>query len=143
MDRSDHAVDLFTGGLNCAQAVFAEFAEDNSLDLDLALRIACGFGGGMGQGDMCGAVTGGIMAIGLISLGPDPRDPGAKAATSAAVRWFVEEFRMRHGACLCRDLLGCDISTPEGLQEARGRGLMQTRCPEYVRDAVQIIEEMV
>lgn len=144
LDESVRAVEQFMGGLNCSQAVLAQYAEAGGLDQELAMRIASGFGGGMGGlGETCGAVTGAVMAIGLVTAGPEPRDPADKMRTSALVRAFLDEFRRRHGTCTCRALLGVDIGTAEGLQEARDRGLMQTQCPEYVRDAVRILEEMV
>jgi C_GCAxxG_C_C family probable redox protein len=145
MNKSEHAAERFGSGLNCSQAVLGEFAEgfDLDLDLDVALRIACGFGGGMGRmGGTCGAVTGAIMVIGLIACGPDPCDPSSKARVAGLVRSFVEQFEAKHGATLCRDLLGCDISSPEGHAEAESLGLFKARCPQYVKDAVEMLQAM-
>jgi C_GCAxxG_C_C family probable redox protein len=143
MSKSEHAAEQFRAGANCSQAVFGEYAEECGVDPASALKIACGFGGGMGRlGGTCGAVTGAIMVIGLLSSdqGP-PLSPAAKARVYALVRSFVEEFETRHGATLCRELLGCDISTPEGHEEANKLGLFETECPKYVEDAVEILEE--
>jgi C_GCAxxG_C_C family probable redox protein len=143
MKRSDEVIEKFKGGRNCSQAVFAAFAEECGLETETALKIACGFGGGMGRlGHTCGAVTGAIMAIGLKTCGSDPADPITKTRVYSLVRSFMEEFEARHETTLCRELLGCDISTTEGQEEAKALGLFDTECPVYVRDAVEILEEM-
>jgi C_GCAxxG_C_C family probable redox protein len=143
MKTPERAAQQFKAGLNCSQAVIGEFAEGLGLDYGTALKIACGFGGGMGRlGHTCGAVTGAIMVMGLRAARRDPRDPLVKARIYGLVRSFVEEFEARHETTSCRELLGCDISTPEGYEEATQQGLFQTRCPEYVADAVEILEEM-
>jgi hypothetical protein len=56
---------------------------------------------------------------------------------------FNSAFRERHGSLLCRELLGCDLLTPEGGQLARERHLFRERCPELVRDAALILGEML
>ena len=56
---------------------------------------------------------------------------------------FLARFKARHGTLLCRDLLGCDLSTEEGLREAVEKRLHQTTCPKFVRDAATIIEELL
>lgn len=143
MSKSQHAAEQFRAGANCSQAVFGEFAEECGIDAASALKSACGFGGGMGRlGGTCGAVTGAIMAIGLLGSGPDPLDPIAKARVYALVRSFIEEFEARHQTISCRELLNCDISTPQGHEEASRLGLFETECPTYVEDAVEILEEM-
>jgi len=53
---------------NCAQAVFMAFADKASLDLDTADKIASNFGAGMKTGSVCGAVTGGLMVLGLFGI---------------------------------------------------------------------------
>jgi C_GCAxxG_C_C family probable redox protein len=142
--KSEHAAQQLASGLNCAQSVLGEFAEELDLDLDMACRAACGFGGGMGgTGDKCGAVTGAVMVLGLAACGPDPCDRSSRVRIDGLVQTFVERFRGKHGTTLCRDLLGCDISSPEGQLEAASLGLFKTRCPQYVKDAVEILEEML
>lgn len=144
MSKSEHAVERFKTGANCSQAVLGEYAEEYGVDSTSALKIACGFGGGMGRlGGTCGAVTGAIMAIGLVACDSDPRAPATKARVYALVRTFIEEFETRHETISCRELLGCDISAPEGHEEAMRLGLFETKCPKYVEDAVEILEDML
>ncbi len=65
--KSRIALERFTGGYNCAQSVTSAFCDELSIAKDLALKAACGFGAGMGRkGEVCGAVTGGIMVIGAL-----------------------------------------------------------------------------
>jgi C_GCAxxG_C_C family probable redox protein len=143
MSRSEHAVEQFQTGLNCAQAVFASFVGNQSLSEETAALVAMGFGGGLGRmGLVCGAVNGAVLAIGLLSNESDLRDPLAKARVYQKVQQFCEEFTERHGTLVCRELLGCDISTPDGYKQAQSEGLIASRCPLYVRDAVEIVEEI-
>ena len=59
------------------------------------------------------------------------------------VKEFAREFKSRNGSITCRELLGCDISTYEGMKLAEENGLFITRCPKFVRDAAEIIEQIL
>lgn len=143
MARSEHAEQRLRSGSNCAQSVLGEFADDLGLDIDLADSVACGFGGGMGGlGGSCGAVTGGIMVIGLLTCGPTHQGPSAEGRIDDLVQDFVRRFQGVHGSALCRDLLGCDVSTPEGLTIAKDKGLFGTLCPGFVSHAVRTLQDM-
>jgi C_GCAxxG_C_C family probable redox protein len=142
-DAREEAAELFASGVNCAQAVLGAFSESTGLPPETAFRVAAGFGGGVGRtGGLCGAISGAVMALGLLEPVSDPRDPAAKARIYERVQTFLEEFGRVHGNLACRDLLGCDISTPEGFLEARRQGLLDSRCPEFVRTAAELVEEM-
>ena len=66
MTKPDDAEQCFRSGFTCSAAVFSAFSEELGLDTDTARKIACGFGGGISHtGNICGAVSGAIMAIGL------------------------------------------------------------------------------
>jgi C_GCAxxG_C_C family probable redox protein len=144
MDRVELAVSLFKQGFSCSQAVFAAYGDCFGLDREMALRIAAGFGGGMGRmAQTCGAVTGAFMLIGMKHGSVDAKARQAKEKTYELVRKFAGKFSDRHGSLLCRELLGCDLSTPEGFQEAKERKLSTTVCTELVRNAAAIIKEMV
>jgi C_GCAxxG_C_C family probable redox protein len=143
-ERSEKAVACFED-FNCAQSVIATCGPDLGLDRESALRVAGGFGGGMGRlGEVCGAVSGAFMAIGLKHGKSHPEDDESetKAKAYALVCEFADRFRACHGSILCRELLGCDISTPAGQAEAREQGLFGDLCPRLVRDAVEILEQM-
>ena len=64
-ERAQLAIEKFSNGFNCSQAVLSVFAEDLALSEETAVSIASGFGGGARNGQLCGAVTGAVMALGL------------------------------------------------------------------------------
>lgn len=143
MTRLERALELFSKQFNCAQSVFGTFGPGAGLDERQCLKLAAPLGGGLGRlGETCGAVNGALLVIGLRYGEPAAIDPQAKTELYARVREFVAAFKARNPSITCRELLGCDISTPEGFQQARERGLFEKWCPKYVRDAVEILEEM-
>ncbi len=141
MSEVDTAVDLFRNGCACSQAVLAAFGPRYGLDEAAALRVASGFGSGMRMGDTCGAVTGAFMVLGLASCRSSCRTADERQPACDAVTCFAAEFRRRQGALACRDLLGCDVSVPEGRAEARARNLFKTRCVDLVRASAELLEE--
>ena len=145
MDLREIAQERFRDGYSCSQAVFSALAQTWNIDPAVSLRIAAGFGGGLARSARtCGCVTGGIMAIGLAQRGVGPAENRSeKEKTYEASRRFMRAFEERNGSTLCLELLGCNIGTPEGLAEARQKGLSQSRCAKLVRDAVEIVEDML
>lgn len=142
--KSEQAVRKFRKGFNCSQAVLSVYAEEFGLCRETALKIACGFGGGMGRMALtCGAVTGAFMVIGLKYGNVDANEKERKEKTYGLVREFARRFEKRNGSSICRELLGCDISEPEGLRSAKENGLFTSVCPGLVREAVEILEEMM
>lgn len=139
------AVKDFTRGLACSQAVLAAFAERYGLSRDHALRLAAAFEGGTAmQADACGALIGAYLVLGLEYGGIDPKDVAAKQKTAEKVREAARLFAERNqGHIDCRDLIECDISQPDGLQNALKKRLFRRNCPRFVRDAVQIVEELL
>jgi C_GCAxxG_C_C family probable redox protein len=144
MKHSEIATATFQEHYNCAQAVLSAYAPELGLDCDKALRIATGFGGGMGRlAVTCGAVTGSFMALGLKYGMVDAANQAAKEKTYALVQEFAWKFKARCGALDCRDLLGCDLSAPDGLQIAREKQLFNTRCPLLIQTATEILDELL
>lgn len=142
--RSDGAVALMDAGGNCAQAVLCAFAADLGLAEGTALRLAAGFGAGMARcQEGCGAVTGGIMALGLKHGAPRPDDAGAKETTYRLTRELIARFAAEFGSWRCRDLLGVDLLTEEGQRRYREEGLGKRVCRPCVRGAVRILESLL
>ncbi len=130
--------------MNCAQTVLSTYSEIFGLDRNLALRVAQGFGGGMARGGgTCGAVTGAYMVIGLaLKLSADnPRESVERSYE--LIREFNRKFLELHSSTLCKELIGYDLSTPEGLAEARNKSIFLTVCPAFVRDSVEILETLL
>jgi C_GCAxxG_C_C family probable redox protein len=142
-NRSERAVSCFSEGFNCAQAVISTCGPELGLDRETALRVAGGFGGGMGHlGEVCGAVSGAFLVIGLKCGKTQAEDNEKRDKGYRLVQEFADEFRARNGSILCRELLGCDIRTPEDLAEAKEKGVFSTLCPKLVENAVGILEQM-
>ncbi|MHC4620816.1 MAG: C-GCAxxG-C-C family protein [Planctomycetota bacterium] len=143
MEKVERAVWYFEHGFNCAQAVVGAYCEQFGLKLETALKLACGFGGGMRMGQTCGVVTGAFMVLGLKYGQSEAENRGAKEKTYELVRQFVEKFESRNGSIMCKELLGCDISTPDGMKTARDRDFFVSFCPRMIRDAGEILEQML
>jgi C_GCAxxG_C_C family probable redox protein len=145
MDRAQEAYKIMAAGrMNCSQAVLSSFSEEFGLECKLALRIAQGFGGGMGRnGRTCGAVTGAYMVLGLAQKNTSDNPRESIDRTYALVNEFNRKFEALHGSVTCKELLGYDLSTPEGQAAAREKQAFSTKCPNYVRDAVKIVEGLL
>ena len=143
MDSEKQAQKYFEEHFNCAQSVFAPFALRFGMDMDTAMKIATPFGGGMGHaGQVCGAVSGGLMAIGL-AKGIAVYDREKKYACYDLAMRFQERFREAHGEITCPGLLGFDIGDPDQLDKVRELNLFHTLCPKFIGDAVRIAEALI
>ena len=134
----------FVEGYNCAQSVLFSFCDELGLDEDMALMIACGFGGGMGRkGEVCGAVTGAILVLGL-KFGRGKNDARVQTDLAyAKIREFMSRFSEKHGSCLCRELLdGCDLTTPEGQADFKNNECFNLICRPCVRDAAGMVADL-
>jgi C_GCAxxG_C_C family probable redox protein len=143
MDRSEKAKDLFLSGYNCTQSVLLSFADDMKFSKELAQKLAAGFGGGMGkQQETCGAVTGAIMVLGLLKGEEVNNNDELKAASYGAVKKFTREFVAEYNTTVCRDLIGCDLNTPEGEAKFKEEKIMENTCAGCVKKAVQILDNL-
>jgi C_GCAxxG_C_C family probable redox protein len=144
MNRVEQAVSCYKEGFSCAPAVLSAFASEFGLDIETALKIATGFGGGMGRmGETCGAVTGAFMVIGLKYGKSKADDNQAREKTYELVREFASRFKSRNGTILCKELLGYDLSTSEGMKLAKEKGVTAALCPKFIQNAAEILEEML
>jgi C_GCAxxG_C_C family probable redox protein len=140
----EEAVKRHRGGFSCAQAILATYGPELGMDRETALKVAGGFGGGMGRmAGTCGAVTGAFMVIGLLYGMTKEDDQKQKEISYDYIRRFAEKFRQRNRTLECRELMGVDVSKPEGLAESKARNITRTVCPKFVRDAAEILEEML
>jgi C_GCAxxG_C_C family probable redox protein len=130
--------------MNCSQAVLTAYCEQFGLERSLALKLAQGFGGGMGRmGATCGAVTGAYMVLGLAQKMWDENPRQSLERTYELVREFNQRFKALHGSVICKELISYDLSTLEGLAEARNKKIFTTICPNFVGDSVEILEAMI
>lgn len=142
MSDVSRAAQMFRDGCACSQAILDVYGTPLGMPHDEAMRVAAGFAGGMRLGETCGAVTGAFMVMGLRHCSTDCNTPGGRAEVYARVVDFADRFRQRNGSISCRELLGCDISTADGMKQAREQNLFNTTCVKMVEDASEILEEM-
>lgn len=143
----EQATEHFRSGCNCAQAVLLPFADRFGLDPRTAMRLTAGLGGGLGRlREVCGAVSGMALVLGLEQGNEDPRDAAARAKTNANVQRLARLFRERHGSIVCRELLalepggGPPSSDPES---GTGSAYRRRPCVEYVADATALVEAIM
>ena len=104
--RTKQALTYFNDGYNCSQAVFMAYSDLYDMDKELAAKISSSFGGGMGRlREVCGAVTGMFMVLGLHYPAIDVKDKAAKTTNYAAVQRTAAEFKQEMGSFICADLL--------------------------------------
>jgi C_GCAxxG_C_C family probable redox protein len=125
--KIDQVIEDFNSGFNCSQVVFSACAEQLGLDVGKANKISCGFGGGIGgTRQLCGAITGAYMVIGLKHGNSDAKDQESKKKTYALIQEFTNKFAARNSSTLCEKLIGGDRSV----------------CVKYLKDAIEILEEL-
>jgi len=143
--KTDLAEQYHNNGYGCGQAVLAPFASDFGLSEDLALRISTGFGSGMGRMcEVCGALTGAFMVIGLKygKVKTDGTQYGSNTEiTYQKVSELAKKFEAKHGSIYCRELIGHDLSNNEERAEVVRQGLFKTTCGMCIKDAVELLEE--
>jgi C_GCAxxG_C_C family probable redox protein len=142
MTRPDAAVRRFREGYNCAQAILSVYGPGAGLSEELALRLGSSLGGGLGNsGQLCGAVTGASLVVGLHRGHTAPGEEGG-AASAALVRELQQRFKAAHASAKCRALIRRSIAEPAELQAAADAGAFR-RCPDYVRTACEVLEDLL
>jgi len=144
LSKAEEAKKQFEKGFLCAPAVLSTYSEQLGLEKVLALKIACGFGAGIGRmGRTCGAVTGAVMVIGLKHGQVNLADAESREKTYTLVKEFVDRFAALHGSIECKELIGYDLSNSSELKSARESGVFQNKCPSFVYDSARILEDVL
>lgn len=143
--QSQRAVELFSRNYNCAQSVYAACACGDGLSEAQRLALAAPFGGGIArQGEICGALTGALLALGEAEGKAMAADPVAgRNAIYERARELTEAFRKAHGAILCRELTGCALDTEAGQRSFKERGLHRNLCTKLVAFAAEQVMTMI
>jgi C_GCAxxG_C_C family probable redox protein len=141
VDPVQASKDYFNSGFGCAESVLKAIVKVKGIKSDLIPRIASGFCGGIAHtGGMCGAVTGGIMALNIIY----GRDTAAqsKELNYQKVQQFVQSFKSRYGAMNCSELTVCVLSTEEGRVQF---SFLQRheKCAELTAEATRMVLELI
>jgi C_GCAxxG_C_C family probable redox protein len=143
--KSEIAVRKLLEGYNCSQSILYSFCDGFGFDRNMALKLSCGFGAGMGRkGEVCGAVTGGIIVLGLKYGRGENDGVDFKELTYSKTHELMERFSERHGTFLCRKLLnGCDLITEKGQQYFKENDLLNYTCKICVESVVEILEKIM
>ena len=144
-EKQLEAIDTFKNGYNCAQSVLSVFAQELGMSKDAAMKLASPFGSGIAyMQETCGAVTGGLMAIGLKYGKGENGTTEEKERAYDMSRHFIAEFKKQHETLRCLDLMdGLDMTTPEGMKEIVERDLFRLRCAKHVTDAIVLVEKII
>lgn len=134
MDKKEIALETHNKGFNCAQSAFAALCDDVGVDREEALKLSACFGGGMRCGEVCGAVTGALMAIGMKYGSIKDNDLDNKKFIGTKTLEFITKFKERYHTILCRELLE---------NSAQQTGTAHEICPSLITYAVELTEEML
>lgn len=143
MNHIELAKKYFEQRYHCSQAVLATFADELGLTEEQALKLGGCFGGGMCKGEVCGACTGALMALGLKYGQSDIEDIESRKKTNDVTVEFLDMFQKENGSYICRELLGCDLGTDEGKRYAIENNLFIDFCPKMVYSATKIAENLM
>ena len=143
-NKSELAGEYFKAGYNCAQSVLAPFGPDNGVSKPNCMMMASAFGGGYaGSGHICGAITGALMVIGL-HLGDElDKKPAYRSVAVEISKEFISKFKDKYGCEDCKDLLGIDVSTPEGHNLLKADPKYRVKCTGIVEEAVKLLEKVL
>ncbi len=140
MNRMERANTYHDSGYNCCQSVLAAFSDRFDIPEETALRIGAAFGSGAGTGELCGAISGALMALDLIAV-KDLSDPvAAKKRAVARARELQKRFSGQFGALRCRELLKNEKEEPSEAVRALG---ITNHCAVMIASAVEIVEQLL
>ena len=122
VDYQEKATTLHESGENCCQSVLGCCCEHFQMDAETAYRLGAFFGGGMRCGEVCGAVTGALMALG-IAYGDQENRKCQKSHE------FLKAFEAAYGHLACKELLA-----PPGMKK-------KEMCPKYINFAAKYLED--
>lgn len=144
MSKAEIAADYMKKGYNCAQSVIKAYAGDVGMNEEDAVKMASALGGGIGRtGHICGAVSGAALIIGMKFGSTDNTAKHSRAKAYQKAKELLEKFSAQNKSVLCKDLLEYDISTKEGLKQARESGVFIQKCPLLVSSAAKILEDII
>lgn len=141
MSKAEESLKHFSGGNSCAQSILKTYGREFFKNGDDAARLAAGFEAGLAfRGEVCGAVSGAMMIIGLKYGHSDPSEELAKERLYKLTNQYLTEFEEKCGATSCNKLLNVNISTQEGIEEAISKNLFATICPNAIKTSSEILE---
>lgn len=143
MTHTEKAVNYFSQKLHCSQSVLASFADECGITEEQAIKLGSCFGSGIRKGEVCGAVTGALMVLGLLYGQNKAGDAEGRQRSNEVNDLMMNRFKEKCGSYNCNDLLGCDVRTMEGVQYCLDNKLFTEFCPKMVSAAVEVVEEII
>lgn len=142
MTHEDKALSYFQDKFHCSQSVLVAYAQELGLTDEQALKIAYCLNSGMRKGEVCGACSGALLVLGMKYGQYKKEDLESRQLADRKTIEFMERFKSENGSYICNDLLGCDMSTDEGILYAKEHNCFTELCPRMVASAVRILEDM-
>lgn len=143
MTHKEKALEYFAKKYHCSQAVLAAFAPECGISEEQALKLGSCFGSGMRQGEVCGACTGALMALGLLYGQSDITNTQSRIKANSVNDKMMKRFAKISGSYICNNLLKCNIATKEGIDYAISNNLFTDFCPKMVANAIDIVEKII
>ena len=141
MTKRELGENYFSSGYNCAQSVVLAFSEEIGLPKDVLLKLSSTFGGGMGRlREVCGAVSGMFIVLGLLQGYTSPTDNVEKMEVYKKVQDLANEFKKINGTIICRELLGeVEAKTTPTPEQRTAEYYKKRPCKLLVGDACEIL----
>jgi len=140
-ERIDKALQMFRSGYNCAQVVLITYCEKYGLDYGTALKLADGLAHGMKRVEVCGTASGAVLVLGLKYGDTLPKEKNLEKPAHEKIAAFMLEFQKRNKHLRCEDILGYDVTTPEGMAEHARGNYKETKCSAIIADTMALLEE--
>lgn len=142
--KAENAKALFMQGYNCTQAIAGAFCEYMNLDFTTAIKIASPFGGGMGRmREVCGAISGMYLVLGAKYGYTDIADKQAKIDVYTDVQQLANEFKLKYGSIICRELIGLNIDRGPIPSERTPEYHKSRKCADKVYDVAVILQNYI
>jgi C_GCAxxG_C_C family probable redox protein len=140
--EQNKAMKIMEQGHGCSESVLLAVSQEFGIESEIIPKIASCFAGGIGNsGSVCGAVTGAVMAIGLIVKEGDSMDDYLKKLSMA--QEFRQRFEDEMKTINCHELTGADLTTPEGIDEFMKSDIPQKVCFPAVGKAFNIVMDIL
>lgn len=141
---NDMVIEKFKNGIDCGQVVTEQFEAETGLTVSLLRKVSACYAAGMMRGETCGAVLGAYNVIGLIYGHSEEGDEAQKGKMLEKMLRFNEYFGEKYSEGFqCKELLGADISTPEGGKKINEENLLFTKCPQICCDVVEVLKRVI
>lgn len=143
MDHAERAAELFLQGYNCSQSVTIAFSDLTGLSEQQSAKLASSFGGGMGRmREVCGAVSGMYLVLGLLYGYSDPQDYAGKREQYGVIQELAARFQEKAGSIVCREILKNPPSDPAPTVRTR-QFYDQRPCARMIMLAASLLDEYI